>query len=186
PAAPAITALNSASSSAYEVSIRHARLGSFERRSRQRSTPLPSGSRTSRIATSGFRAGTLASADSTVPASPAISMSGSASSRAATPRRTTSWSSTRNTRIMLRAYLACVSGGSDQGPYLAPSQSGNARRRGGNREHRCLLESGELPVRRADLPARQPAAPRAAAARAHQAPAARPLGHRAGDQLLLR
>jgi hypothetical protein len=50
-------ALNKASSSAYEVRIRHAIAGSTDRSSRQTSTPLPSGSRPSRIATSGRNAG---------------------------------------------------------------------------------------------------------------------------------
>ena len=45
------------------------------------------------------------------------------------------------------------------------------------RLHRRLLARRELPVRRPDLPARQPAAARAARARARQAAAARPLGH---------
>ena len=44
----------------------------------------------------------------------------------------------------------------------------------------------ELPVRRPDLPARQPAAARAARARARQAAPARPLGHDAGAELHLR
>ena len=44
----------------------------------------------------------------------------------------------------------------------------------------------ELPLGRPDLPARQPAAARAAAARARQAAAARPLGHDARAELHLR
>ncbi len=51
---------------------------------------------------------------------------------------------------------------------------------------RRLLARGELPVRRPDLPPRQPAAPRAAAARAREAEAARPLGHDPGPQPDLR
>ena len=51
---------------------------------------------------------------------------------------------------------------------------------------RRLLARGQLPLGRADLPARQPAAARAAAARAHQAAPARPLGHDARAQLHLR
>ena len=54
------------------------------------------------------------------------------------------------------------------------------------RAHRRLLARGELPLGRADLPARQPAAARAAAPRARQAAAARPLGHHAGAELRLR
>src|SRR5581483_7165017 len=46
--------------------------------------------------------------------------------------------------------------------------------------HRRLLAGGELPVRRADLPAREPVAAHAARAGPHQAPPARPLGHDAG------
>ena len=57
PAAPAMIASKSASSSANEVSIRHLMSSSCERISRQTSTPLPSGSRTSSTATSGRVAG---------------------------------------------------------------------------------------------------------------------------------
>jgi hypothetical protein len=56
----------------------------------------------------------------------------------------------------------------------------------GARAPRRLLARRELPVRGADLPARQPAAARAAHARAHQATAARALGHDAGPELHLR
>ena len=60
-----------ASSSEYEVSIRQAGGGvTAERMSRQTVTPSPSGSRTSRIATSGRSAGMRASACAAVPASP--------------------------------------------------------------------------------------------------------------------
>ena len=52
--------------------------------------------------------------------------------------------------------------------------------------HRCLLAGRELPLGRPDLPARQPAAARAAARRARQAAAARPLGHDPGPELRLR
>ena len=99
PAAPAMIASNSASSSPNEVSIRQATSGIRERISRHTDTPSPSGSRTSRTATSGFSAGIRASAEDAVPASPTTVMSGSASSRSRTPRRTTSWSSRRNTAI---------------------------------------------------------------------------------------
>ena len=50
----------------------------------------------------------------------------------------------------------------------------------------ALLAGRQLPDRRADLPAGQPAAARAAAAGAHQAAAARPLGHVPGPQPDLR
>jgi hypothetical protein len=97
PAAPAMTASISASSSANEVSIRQATSGIRERISRQTVTPSPSGSRTSSTATSGRSAGILASADAAVPASPITSMSPSASSMSRTPRLTISWSSRRKT-----------------------------------------------------------------------------------------
>ena len=83
-------ASNSASSSPNEVSIRHAISGNCDRISRHTETPSPSGSRTSRIATSGRSAGIRASADWAVPASPITVMSDSASSRSRTPRRTIS------------------------------------------------------------------------------------------------
>ena len=51
---------------------------------------------------------------------------------------------------------------------------------------RRVLARRQLPLRRADLPARQPAAARAARARARQAAAAGPLGHDAGPELPLR
>src|SRR4051794_12791850 len=51
---------------------------------------------------------------------------------------------------------------------------------------RRLLAGLQLPLGRADLPARQPAAEGAAAAGAHQAPTARPLGHVAGLEHALR
>ena len=79
--------------------MRQAVPGSLERISRQADTPSPSGSRTSSTATSGRNAVTRASADATVPASPITSMPGSAVSRFRRPRRTTSWSSRRNTLI---------------------------------------------------------------------------------------
>src|SRR3954452_6389770 len=93
-------ASKSASSSLYEVSMMHASSGRAERTSRQTSTPEPSGSRTSRTATSGLVAGIRWRASSAVPASPTTIRSPSASSRSRTPRRTTSWSSSRNTRTV--------------------------------------------------------------------------------------
>jgi hypothetical protein len=62
-----------------EVSIRQATPGSRDRISRHTDTPSPSGSRTSRTATSGFSAGMRASAEDAAPASPTTLMSGSAS-----------------------------------------------------------------------------------------------------------
>ena len=51
---------------------------------------------------------------------------------------------------------------------------------------RCLVARGQLSVRRPDLPARQPAAARAAAAGAREAAVARALGHDPGAELRLR
>src|SRR5687767_8347537 len=51
------------------------------------------------------------------------------------------------------------------------------------RGHRRLLACRQLPFGRPDLPARQPAAARAADARARQAEAARALGNDAGAEL---
>src|SRR3954454_14149409 len=93
-------ALKSASSSGYEVSIRALIVGSCERTSRQTSTPVPSGRRWSSTATSGRSAGMIRAASCAEPDSPTTWMSSFDSSSAASPRRTTSWSSSRNTRIM--------------------------------------------------------------------------------------
>ncbi len=103
PDAPAMIALNSASSSWYEVSIRHRRPSVPDSSSRHSSTPLPSGNRTSSTATSAPEPGMRVSASPTDAASPAIRMSGSLSSRSARPRRTISWSSTRKTLMVIPA-----------------------------------------------------------------------------------
>ena len=73
-------------------------------------------------------------------------------------------------------------------PCRPPVESAPSRARSQPEELAAerLLARGELPLRRADLPARQPAAARAAAARAHQAAAARPLRHDAGPEPDLR
>src|SRR5262245_31628497 len=92
-------ASNSASSSANDVRIRQAVRGWRERISRHAVTPSPSWRRTSRTATSGSRAGTRPTASASVLASPTTTMSSSASSRSRSPRRTISWSSSRNTLI---------------------------------------------------------------------------------------
>ena len=97
-------ASNSASSSPNEVNIRQATSGIWDRIFRHTDTPSPSGSRTSKTATSGRNASIPASPEAAVPASPATRMSGSASSRSRTPRRTTSWSSRRNTAIVFCAW----------------------------------------------------------------------------------
>ena len=96
---------NRASSSAYEVSMMHAVFGIWARMSRHTSTPLPSGSRTSSMATSGCRAGIRLRASATVPASPTTSRSSVDSRRDRRPVRTISWSSRRNTRIVIAAHL---------------------------------------------------------------------------------
>src|SRR5690606_7845159 len=80
--------------------MRQARSGRRERTSRQTSTPLPSGSRTSSTATAGRAAGMRATASAAVAASPTTSMSSSSPRSAVMPRRTTSWSSSRNTRMV--------------------------------------------------------------------------------------
>ena len=85
-----MTAAKRASSSAYEVNMRHATSGELDRTSRQTSMPLPSGSRTSRMATSGRVGGMRASASAAVDASPTTSMSSSASSSERRPVRTIS------------------------------------------------------------------------------------------------
>src|SRR5919109_1202464 len=108
---------NSASSSENDVSIRHWISGCPERISRHASTPLPSGSRTSRMATSGLVGGTRISACSTVEASPTTSRSSSPSSSSRSPRRTISWSSSRNTRVVTGTSLhtqLCLFGDEDR------------------------------------------------------------------------
>src|SRR5665213_3175734 len=96
---------NRASSSAYDVSMMQAVVGLWARISRHTSTPLPSGRRTSRMATSGRRAGILLRASATVPASPTTSRSSVDSSSERRPVRTISWSSRRNTRIVITDHL---------------------------------------------------------------------------------
>src|SRR3954453_3588412 len=120
---------NRASSSSNEVRISALMVGSTDRRSRQTSTPLPSGSRPSRTATSGRRAGMRCPASTADPDSPTTSMSSSASSRSRSPRRTTSWSSSRYTRIMLCFYLIAGRYGGPEGPESdRPLRSGRADR----------------------------------------------------------
>src|SRR5947209_6707457 len=97
-------AANSASSSSYEVRISPLIDESTARMSRHTSMPLPSGRRASRIATSGRSAGARWAASTAEPDSPTTSMSPSAWSRSARPRRTTSWSSSRKTRIIRHLY----------------------------------------------------------------------------------
>ena len=68
-------------------------------------------------------------------------------------------------------------------------QRGSCRRQAARRgasAPRRVLARGELPLRRPDLPARQPAAARAARGRAREAAAARPLRHVAGAEPRLR
>src|SRR5262249_17862737 len=78
----------------------HLIAGCCERTSRQISTPLPSDNRTSSTATSGSARGILDRASTAEPASPPTSMPPAASSRLLRPRRTTSWSSRTNTRVI--------------------------------------------------------------------------------------
>ncbi len=101
PEAPAMIEANSASSSAKEVSISTLMCGQRDRISRHASTPFPSGRRTSITTISGVSKPTRRMASSTEPASPTTVMSGSASSIAFTPWRTTSWSSTSSIRNAL-------------------------------------------------------------------------------------
>src|ERR1700681_2215400 len=91
---------NRASSSAYDVSMRHLSSGIADRRSRHTSTPSPSGSLTSSTATSGLIEGTRARASWAVDPSPTTVRSSSASKSSRRPRRTTSWSSRRNTLVV--------------------------------------------------------------------------------------
>ena len=70
----------------------------------------------------------------------------------------------------------------DYSDRAAPNPSVRRRARG----HEHVVARGELPVGRADLPARQSPAPRAAPPRAHQASVARPLGHDSRAELPLR
>ena len=92
-------AANSASSSSYDVRISARTWGSTARIDRHTSMPEPSGSRASRTATSACRAGMRATASTARPDSPTTTMSPADSSRARRPCRTTSWSSSRKTRI---------------------------------------------------------------------------------------
>ncbi len=73
-------------------------------------------------------------------------------------------------------------GGAVRGHDAGADRQPPARRRGPARDRR-LLARRELPDGRPDLPARQSAAARAAAARARETSAARPLGHEPGPQL---
>lgn len=82
-------ASNRASSSANDVSIRHASSGIRERGSRQTVTPSPSGRRTSNTATVGRSAGTRASASAAVTPPQTTSKSRPSSSMSRRPRRTT-------------------------------------------------------------------------------------------------
>ena len=81
---------NRASSSEYDVNIRQRIEGGLDWISRQTSMPLPSGSRTSRMATSGSSSRMSCSPCSAVPASPMTSMSPSPSSSVRKPVRTSS------------------------------------------------------------------------------------------------
>ena len=100
----------SASSSSYDVRISALIDGSWDRISRHTSMPVPSGSRPSRMATSGRSAGMRRVASWASPDSPTTTMSPSPSSRSLMPRRTTSWSSSRKTLIGSAAVRSSVMG----------------------------------------------------------------------------
>src|ERR687886_1760717 len=120
-------AANSASSSSYEVRIRPLMDESMARTSRHTSMPLPSGSRASSTATSGRNAGMRRAASCADPDSPTTSMSPAACSRSARPRRTTSWSSSRNTRIMPHSYRARDPVPRDLSPVPGTDRTGRSR-----------------------------------------------------------
>src|SRR3954447_12851691 len=121
-------AANSASSSSYEVRIRPLMVESIARTSRHTSMPLPSGRRASSTATSGRIAGMRRVASCAEPDSPTTSMSPAACSRSARPRRTTSWSSSRKTRIMVPSYLSPSRSPRDQSPSAPGRWSGHPDR----------------------------------------------------------
>ncbi len=85
-----MTALSMASSSAYDVRMMQAISGACDRISLHTSTPLPSGRRMSKMATSGWVAGIRRSASSAVDASPTTSMSSTISKAVRSPLRTSS------------------------------------------------------------------------------------------------
>src|SRR3546814_4664338 len=100
--------------------------GCLERISRHTSTPSPSGRRTSSTATFGVVAGMRPYASSAVPASPTTTMSPSASRSSRRPRRTTSWSSSRNTRVVTRP--VCLAGPAGAPHRLADPPTPSRRR----------------------------------------------------------
>ena len=95
PSAPLAMASKRTCSSGYEVSMITRVSGRSALICRHASMPLPPGSRMSRTTTSGASCLAWLMASATVLASPTTSISGWRSMRARTPRRTTSWSSTR-------------------------------------------------------------------------------------------
>ena len=141
-----------ASSSAYDVSMRQCTSGIVERTSRHTSTPLPSGSRTSSTATSGRAAGMRCSASAVEPASPTTSMSRSRPISSARPRRTISWSSMRNTRMMpvrtglpLMAPLCTTGPGTDvRREMLDPHTGSGDRMAPWSRDERASAQAVQL------------------------------------------
>ena len=157
-------ALNTASSSANEVSIRHATSGCFERISRQTSTPSPSGSRTSRTATSGVAAGMRSYASSRgagladdleVALAPRAARAHRAARprgrRGGTPARSSAHSAWRRRGVHALVVSTHVRGGRAAQPARAPRRRARPRlgsrppshaptdRRGGGRARRCPL-----------------------------------------------
>src|ERR1035437_3420955 len=147
PPAPAKIASVIACSSVYDVNIKQFNPGNIERNSRHNSTPLPSGKRTSNTATSGRNAGTRANASATEPACPITDKSTSSSRRSATPRRTTSWSSTKTTVITCasRRVPSSISPGYDppvpatqrKQPAVTPRHDSGGRYQRVFRQHPC-------------------------------------------------
>src|SRR3990170_6214934 len=89
--------------------------------SRQASTPLPSGRRTSMMTTSGCSRCVSLTAAATLPASPTTLMPGRRFRRERKPSRTTSWSSTIRTRRTLSVMAASLSAYRDFHHHLGAS-----------------------------------------------------------------
>src|SRR5215210_4689017 len=106
--APASRAPNSWSSPAYIVRTTIPIVGLLARTVFAASSPLPSGSRTSKMVTSGDCSATTLSASATVPASPTTVKSPVRSKARRRPSRISSWSSTRTTVMATPDTLARV------------------------------------------------------------------------------
>ncbi len=92
---------NSASSSAYEVSMITFVSGRASRIARHASTPEPSGRRTSMITTSGLARAAASIDSATLPASPTTLIPAWRLIKPRSPSRTTSWSSQISTRVVV-------------------------------------------------------------------------------------